>query len=130
MPKRLIIRYLIVGGSAYLIEMFSLYILKHVLNLSSLKAVAISFWIGLVAAFILQKYITFQNYDKKLHILGSQIVFYSMLVAFNYVLTLYAVKIFSGSFSVFVIRTAVIIFSTGINFLVYRIIFKNSLPEI
>ena len=56
-------RYLLVGGLAYIFEIFSIFILKSI-GLSSVEAVAISFWIGLVAAFILQKYIAFQNFDK------------------------------------------------------------------
>ena len=120
------IRYLIVGGSAYLIEMISLYLLHHGLGLSPIKSVAISFWIGFVTAFILQKLITFQNYEKRVHIVVSQVVVYSLLVAFNYVLTLLAVKIFAGSTSVFIIRTCVIIITVPINYIVYKLLFKES----
>lgn len=118
-------RYLLVGTAAYLTEMAVLFGLKDIVGLSSLKAVAISFWTGLVVAFILQKIITFQNHDRSLHMLSKQIAGYSALVAFNYFFTLLMVGIFSDKLSVFVIRTAVILLSTGWNFVIYRALFKS-----
>lgn len=113
-------RYIVVGIVAYLSEMAVLFGLKDLVGLSSLKAVAISFWTGLVVAFILQKIITFQNHDRSLHMLSKQLVGYSVLVAFNYFFTLLMVGVFSDKASVFIIRTAVIILSTGWNFIIYK----------
>lgn len=129
MPKSLIKRYLIVGGTAYLIEMASLFIFRHVIGFGPLKSVAISFWIGFIVAFVLQKLVTFQSYGKKIKVLAPQLIVYSILVAFNYALTLLAVKLFSRNFSVFIIRTVVIILITTINFTVYKVIFRTPAAE-
>lgn len=119
-------RYVVVGIVAYLSEMAVLFGLKDLVGLSSLKAVAISFWTGLVVAFILQKIVTFQNHDRSLHMLSKQLAGYSILVGFNYLFTLLMVGIFSDKVSVFVIRTAVIILSTGWNFIIYKeLLFKK-----
>ena len=125
MPKSQLLRYLIIGGTAYLIEMGSIYFMKKELNFSSIKAVAISFWIGFIAAFLLQKLVTFKNYEKKLHIILKQLIIYSILVIFNYFSTLLIVKLFSTHISVYILRTAVIIILTTVNFYIYKRIFNN-----
>jgi len=126
MPKNTLVRYLVVGGVAYLIEMGFLYFLKYGAHASSLESVAISFWIGLVAAFVMQKFITFQNYESKTKEVAKQLLGYGILVAWNYGFTLLAVHIFEKSFSVFVIRTAAILIITSWNFIIYKALFKQN----
>ena len=118
-------RYIVVGGFAYVSEMFVIFICLNILNITNVESVAISYWFGLVIAFFLQKLITFGNTDKRLHILGKQIVIYAFLVGSNYFLTLIAVGIFSKYINVYVVRTLVIVFITVINYNVYKIIFRN-----
>jgi hypothetical protein len=119
-------RYIVVGGFAYVSEMFVIFLCLNVLGISDVGTVAISYWFGLVIAFFLQKLITFGNKDKRLHILGKQIFIYAVLVGFNYLLTLLSVSIFAKYINVYIVRTLVIIFITFINYNVYKIIFKNN----
>ncbi len=119
-------RYIVVGGFAYVTEMMVIFLGVKVFNLNNVLVVGISFWIGFVVAFILQKLITFGNLDKRFHIIGKQLTIYGVLIAFNYLLTLMAVNIFSKYMSVYLIRTLIILFITVINFNVYKIIFKNT----
>lgn len=118
--KNRLIRYLVVGGSAYALEMAVLFGLHDGIGLSPVESVAISFWFGLVIAFALQKFITFENHEKGIHILGTQLAIYACLVTFNYLVTLLAVKYLSKSYSVFEIRTAVIALGTIWNYVVYK----------
>jgi len=120
MLKNRIVRYFVVGVSAYALEMAVLFGLHNGIGLSPVESVAISFWFGLVIAFALQKFITFENHERGIHILGTQIVIYACLVTFNYLVTLLAVKHFSKNYSVFEIRTAVIALGTVWNYVVYR----------
>src|ERR1035438_9074427 len=120
MLKNRLVRYLVVGGSAYVMEMAVLYGLHDGAGLSPVKSVAISFWFGLVIAFVMQKFITFENHEKGMQILGFQLALYACLVGFNYLITLLAVKYFSPRYSVFEIRTAVIALGTIWNYVVYR----------
>ncbi|MEI8187844.1 MAG: GtrA family protein [Candidatus Saccharibacteria bacterium] len=118
-------RYIVVGGFAYVSEMFVIFICVHIFNFSNVVAVAISYWFGLVIAFLLQKLITFGNRDARLHILGKQVFIYCVLVAFNYSLTILAVNQFTQYASVYEVRTLVILFVTVVNYNVYKVIFRN-----
>ena len=131
MLKNRLLRYLVVGGTAYVLEMAVLFGLHDGIGLSPVKSVAISFWFGLVIAFVMQKFITFENHEKRIHMLGLQLAIYSCLVAFNYLVTILATKYFSPRFSVFEIRTAVIVLATIWNYIVYnRWLFKTKSLEL
>jgi putative flippase GtrA len=121
-----LIRYIIVGGVAYLIEMATLFGLKDGAKYSSIKSVAISYWVGFAAAFLLQKIVTFRNHDKRVHVLAKQILAYSCLVLFNYVITLLAVKLLTPQLSVFLVRTLVIALATIWNYYFYNLLFKQT----
>lgn len=126
MNKNNLKRYIVVGACSYLIEMMALFSLRYGLKLSPIKAVAISFWVGLVVAFVLQKLITFKNYDKRAHIVIGQMAAYGLLVAWNYGFTLVGVKLLSRSVSVFIIRTTAILIITSWNFIVYSKLFTKN----
>lgn len=125
MDRSVLKRYAVVGASAYVIEMSCLLVLRHFLGLSPVSAVAISFWIGLIVAFVFQKLITFKNYDKRTHIVFGQMLAYGLLVVWNYGFTLLSVKLLSRSVSVFIVRTAVILIITSWNFIVYTKLFNQ-----
>ncbi len=118
-------RYIVVGGIAYLTEMAVILFFKKIIGLNNVESVAVSYWFGLVVAFLLQKIVTFGNLDKRLHIVGKQMVMYAVLVGFNYALNLLAVDIFAKNSNVYLVRTLVIIFCTLINFPAYKVIFRN-----
>jgi len=124
-PKAM--RYLFVGGLAYLFEMTALYILRYYFDFSNVVSVAVSFWIGFVMAFTLQKFVTFQNHEKQAHHIRRQLVLYSALVAWNFAFTLVCAKLLSSYAPVMVIRTASIIVITSWNYYFYHIIFAEKL---
>ena len=119
-----VVRYLLVGGFSYLIEMLSILLLKSA-GLSSVESVAISFWIGLVAAFILQKYIAFQNFDKDIKKISKQLSLYLLLVLFNYIFSIFVIYLLDKSLSVYLLRTLVIILCTLWNYFFYKKIFNS-----
>lgn len=119
-------RYLLVGGGSYVIEIGVLFSLKK-LGLSNLASVAISFWIGLISSFLLQKFITFKSSSPSKKHLGMQIILYLSLVAFNYVFTLLLVGTIGKAINVLIIRTLAIICTTVWNYYFYKIhIFSDS----
>jgi putative flippase GtrA len=105
--------------------MAALYLLRDSARLDSVTAVAISFWVGFVAAFVLQKYVTFQHKDARPKVLVRQLATYSLLVAWNYIFTLAVAHYFASVASIFVLRTIVILIVTVWNFAVYRWVFKE-----
>lgn len=123
-----IIRYLFVGGLAYVIEMSSLYVLHKFSNLSAIGAVAVSFWVGFLTAFLLQKILTFKNHDKRAKAIFTQIILYSLLVGFNYIFSLLMVAILANNINVFIVRTLTIIIVTCWNFYIYRTFIFSSSP--
>lgn len=118
-------RYVFVGGISYVFEMAVLFGLREGVRLDPLVAVAISFWIGLVAAFLLQKYVAFQHHDARPHVVAGQVVVYGLLVGWNYIFTLAVAHFFAEYASIFVLRTIAILVVTVWNFAVYRILFRE-----
>lgn len=119
-----IVRYIFVGGFSFVIEIATLYSLNQLLHISPTVSVAISFWVGFIIAYTLQKLVTFQNKEKSRGALTKQLVGYSLLVAWNYAFTLLVVELFHASISVIILRTIVIAITTIWNYFLYKKIFK------
>src|ERR1700685_3036358 len=87
-------RYLVIGVGVYAFELLAI-VIAQALGASSIVAVGISFWIGLIISFSLQKTIAFR--DNRLHhrVLIPQIVAFSGLVLFNFGFTLLLTKLLS-----------------------------------
>lgn len=118
------IRYLFVGGLSFLLELMVLACLLY-LGFENVTSVAISFWFGLVAAFLLQKSIAFRDRSYSKRRVFKQTVFYMVLVGVNYLFTLWFVEIFDAIFNIFVVRTIALVITTVWNYLIYKyLIFK------
>jgi len=118
-------KYLIVGGSVYVLELAVIVVAQNA-GATAVEAVSISFLIGLVVSFILQKFVTFG--DKRVHhkILLPQFIAVTLLVIFNFGFTVLMTKIFTHLLPVVVIRTLAIGVTTLWNFYLYRTrIFKT-----
>lgn len=121
------IRYLLVGGISYLLEMGFLALFHKTLGLSALWSVALSFWLGFVISFSLQKIITFKNYDKQPKTLRKQLSSYMALLVWNYIFTLLLVQLLTPRLSVFIVRTLAIATITMWNYYLYKTrIFKTN----
>lgn len=120
-----IFRYILVGGFSYFIELCVIVICKYAFGISDVYSVAISFWIGLVVAFVLQKLITFKEKSKGKKVV-KQSVLYILLVLFNYIFTLAFVGLLSSITYVVIARTIALIITTSWNFLLYnKYLFKS-----
>ncbi len=119
-------RYFIIGVTSYVIEMSTLYVLHEIIGASAILSVGISFWVGFIVAFILQKLITFRNFDRQVRSIGRQVAGYSVLVAWNYSFTLLMTKLLLPNTSVYVARSLVILLITSWNYIIYRTLFKKN----
>ena len=118
-------RYLKVGVSVYIFELVVIITAQHY-GASAVLAVGLSFWLGLLLSFGLQKFITFS--DKRMHhkILTLQIIAFSALVLFNFGFTLLVTKLLTPDVPAYVSRTVALGASTIWNFYLYKThIFKN-----
>lgn len=111
-------RYLLVGGSVYGLELIII-VAAQAAGASAVVAVAISFWIGLVVSFILQKFVTFQDKHTHHKILIPQIIAVSLLVLWNFGFTILVTKLFTFAPPV-VTRTIALLITTIWNFYLYK----------
>lgn len=115
-----------VGGTSYLIELLCIYIIRFFTH-NDLLAIGISFWVGLVVSFLMQKLIAFKNNVSKGRQIAKQSITYGLLVCINYTFTLWFSWLFSPIVGVLVARTAALAATTTWNYFVYKhIIFKQS----
>lgn len=118
-------RYLLVGGSVYVLELVVI-VVAQALGASAVVAVGLSFWIGLVISFLLQKLLTFG--DKRTHhkVLIPQLAAFSLLVLFNFGFTLLVTKLLSSVIPAVLTRTLALGITTLWNFYLYKTrIFKK-----
>ncbi len=123
--KRLNKRYLTIGISVYILELLII-IVAQSLGASGVMAVGISYWVGLVVAFILQKLIGFK--DKRMHhkVLIPQILAFSLLVLINFIFSLVVTKLLSPPLPAVLTRTIALAISTVWNYYLYnKHIFRN-----
>lgn len=112
-------RYLAIGASVYLFEILVI-VVSQALGAGPVMAVGLSFWLGLLASFGLQKIITFG--DKRLHrrILIPQFIAFSFLVLFNFGFTLLVAYLLSPPLPAFAVRTLALGVTTLWNFYLYK----------
>jgi putative flippase GtrA len=112
-------RYLIVGGSVYVLELLII-VTAQKLGLSPVWAVALSFWIGTGVSFLLQKFVTFG--DKRTHhkIVIPQLLAVTALVLFNFGFTILMTHLFAHHLPTVVVRTLALGITTIWNFYLYR----------
>lgn len=113
------VRYLLIGGSVYLLELLTILIAQRA-GASDVVAVGISFWLGLSASFVLTKLVTFR--DKRMHarVLLPQITAFALLVLFNFGFTILVVKFLSSSVPPTVSRSLALAITTIWNFYLYK----------
>ena len=121
-------RYLLVGGSVYLLELVIIFIARNA-GASSVVAVALSFWIGLVVSFGLQKVVTFK--DRRTHhkILTAQIVAVSLLVLWNFGFTVLVTKLLSN-INPAITRTGALLVTTLWNYYLYQTKIFNQTTDV
>lgn len=123
------VRYVLVGGSAYVLELFVI-ILARNSGASNIWAVALSFCIGLMYSFILQKFITFSDRRTQHKVLLSQLLTVSALVVFNFMFTIIVTALLQHIFPAIITRTIAIGITTIWNFYLYKAhIFTNPVVD-
>ena len=122
-----LLRYIIVGGTSYAIELSVLLLLVRVFDFNTTLAVSIGFWLGLVISFLLQKFLAFKNTDTRARRLTIQTVYYALLVLFNYGFTLLFVHLLEPFIDLSIARTLALIITTAWNYIIYK---KVIFPEV
>lgn len=114
-----LVRYILVGGISFAAELALLLLFTGVFDIQRTIATAVTFWVGLILAFVLQKLFAFKDYQKDLRAISRQGVSYGLLVAWNYTFTLFVVSVFPSRYLVFS-RVLAVAITTVWNYFIYR----------
>jgi putative flippase GtrA len=121
-------RYIVIGVSVYIFELAVIVIAEN-LGATPVVAVGLSFWLGLLVSFFLQKLVTFG--DKRMHhrVLLPQLIAVTLLVLFNFGFTLLVTKLLQNILPAVITRTLALGITTIWNFYLYKTrIFKTETP--
>ncbi len=112
-------RYLVIGGTVYVFEL-TVIVLVQWLGASPVWAVAISYTLGTLVSFFLQKLVTFG--DKRMHhrILLPQLIATTVLVLWNFGFSVLLAGLLSQRLPTVVIRTLALGVTTIWNFYLYK----------
>ncbi len=102
-----------------MIELVVIIVLQE-LGIGSLIAVGISFWVGLVISFIMQKLITFRDKRAQRRVLIPQVIAFTLLVLFNFGFTLLVTKLLAPPLPAVLTRTIALGVTTIWNFYLYK----------
>lgn len=120
-------RYLFIGGSVYIFEL-AVIVIAQAWGASAVWAVAISFCLGTLVSFFLQKLVTFS--DRRMHhrILIPQLIATALLIAWNLGFSVLVTKLLQDHLPAVATRTLALAITTIWNFYLYKTrIFKQ--PE-
>lgn len=119
-------RYVLIGGSVYVFELVCIVVAQR-LGASSVWAVAISFSLGTLVSFFLQKLVTFG--DRRMHhrILIPQMIATAVLILWNLGFSVLLTELLQDHVPAVVSRTLALGITTIWNFYLYKTrIFKQS----
>ena len=122
-------RYLIIGGSVYVFELAAI-VIAEAMGASPAWAVAISFCLGTLVSFFLQKLVTFG--DKRMHhrILIPQLIATTLLVLWNLGFSVALTSLLQDYWPAVVTRTVALGITTVWNFYLYKTRIFKTAPEV
>ena len=126
-----ILRYLFSGGIGATVAFFFLYTLTEWLGFYYLVSTILAFVLGVIVSFILQKFLTFQNYSRDN--MRRQVLIYITIAIFNTSLNTLLVYLFVEYLGLHYLVAQ--FFSSGLiafeSFFIYQIfIFKSNTPTV
>ncbi len=129
LKQHTLVRYLLVGGTSYVLEISCLLFIYYVLDTNKSVATAIAYLVGFTIAFVLQKTVAFQDYRKELGVLSKQTALYVALNLWNYAFTIAIVSIIDGKY-ILLSRTFALILMISWNYLIYKnVLFAQNSKE-
>jgi putative flippase GtrA len=119
------VRYVLVGGGVYLLELLIIIVAQR-LGASAVYAVIISFIAGTAVSFLLQKLVTFGDKRMQHRVVISQLIATTLLLCWNLGFTILVTKLFVHVWPAVVSRTIALAITVIWNFYLYKTkIFKS-----
>jgi putative flippase GtrA len=123
------VRYLIIGGSVYLFELAVIVIAERH-GASAAWAVAISFTLGTLVSFFLQKLVTFGDTRMHHRILLPQMIATALLIVWNLTFSVLLTTLLEDHAPTVVSRTIALLLTTVWNFYLYKTKIFNQNTEL
>ena len=121
------IRYIVVGGTTFVIDLGLLILLKLHFHLSIPVATTIAYWTSIIFNFTLNRWWSFNIAEKKN--LSKHMFSYLLLLSFNYLFTVIFVSLMSKYMSFALAKILAVLLSTPWTYIIYKnIIFKKEEP--
>ena len=120
--KKLILRFLIVGGSAAIVQLSLLFILHSILDIHSVVSSTIAFIVSVFFNFGFQKFWSFQDPDKTKIV--NQFSFFLLNAIGNLIINTGIMYLLVSRFNTYISQAFVLGFIAIFNFFVYKIIFN------
>ncbi len=123
------VRYLIVGGSVYLLELLVI-VIAQAQGQSAVRAVGIAFIVGTAVSFVLQKLVTFGDKRMQRKVVGLQLLAVVGLVLFNFGFSLLMTALLQNVLPTIVVRTLALGITVIWNFYIYKTAIFKGAPEL
>jgi putative flippase GtrA len=121
-----VMRYLFVGFTTFAIDFTILFLLHGVLEANLILATSVAYWVSVSYNFCLNRWWTFSSNDKKS--LRKNIVYYAILLAFNYAFTVVFVNVVSSFSNYGVAKVLAVGLSICWTFPIYKYVIFTSSP--
>lgn len=113
-----LIRYIVVGGTTFLIDYIALIVLHGKLDLTIPIAASIAYWSSIIFNFTMNRWWTFSAADNKnIH---KHISAYSVLLLFNYFFTVISISLLSKYISYIIVKPLIVITQTIWTYRIYK----------
>jgi putative flippase GtrA len=122
-------RYVLIGGSIYVFELAVIVVAQR-LGASPVWAVAISFCLGTLVSFFLQKLVTFSDHRMHHRILIPQLAATAILILWNLGFSVLLTKLLQNHLPAVVTRTLALAVTTIWNFYIYKTRIFNHTEEL
>lgn len=122
------VRYILVGGTTFIIDFGILYCLHGLLKLNLAGSTSVAYWIAIAYNFFLNRYWTFDVHEKAS--LKHHITTYLVLLIFNYLFTVTFVSIFGTHINYILAKALAVLIQMSWTYFVYKnYIFVKKVPK-
>lgn len=119
-----LLRYAVAGISTFILDVGTLYTLHQLLGTGIALSTTIAYWFALFCNFLLMRFWAFEKRDRQK--IQQHALFYGLLVAINYFVTLLFVSIVSHYVYFVLAKVIIVILQTCWNYPVYKcIVFRD-----
>jgi putative flippase GtrA len=112
------VRYLLVGGTTFILDFGILYILHGMFKLNLAASTSVAYWISISYNFALNRYWTFDAREKES--LKRHLTTYFALLIFNYLFTVTFVSIVGDHISYVIAKALAVVISMSWTYFIYK----------